>query len=302
VMVGVVTACVLFAFEIRHLPPAMLLTGLVVIGSLAALARTLTRAWREQRLLRRLPATPVGETRYADLQAEAGAVPIGIVPASAVNAFCAGILRPRVLVTSGLLERLDADEQRAAIVHELEHARSRGPLKVALARMTARSFFWVPALRDLADRYVLLCELEADRAAVARTGRAALAGALLEVIESPRLAGAVGLADFAAPRIDRLFDPHAALPPLFRRSSLLAALGAIAGAAALVLSLRHLGSSESMHLHAMSVQLLVHRIRDRLLGLAGMTAGATLVMASWRRVRASAHRRVDQRRSDPKIP
>jgi hypothetical protein len=204
-----------------------------------------------------------------------------------VNAFCAGILRPRVLVTSGLLERLDADEQRAAILHELEHARSRGPLKVALARTTARSFFWVPALRDLADRYILLCELEADRAAVARTGRAALAGALLEVIESPRLAGAVGLADFAAPRIDRLFDPHAALPPLFRRSSLLAALGAIAGAAGLVLSVRHLGSSESTHLHAMSVQLLVHRIRDRVLGLAGMAAGATLAMASWRRLRAS---------------
>jgi hypothetical protein len=127
----------------------------------------------------------------------------------------------------------------------------------------------------------------ADRAAFDRTGRAALAGALLEVIESSRLAGAVGLADFAAPRIDRLFDPHAALPPLFRRSSLLAALGAIAGAAGLVLSVRHLGSSESTHLHAMSVQLLVHRIRDRVLGLAGMAAGATLAMASWRRLRAS---------------
>src|SRR5439155_11231579 len=87
------------------------------------------------------------------------------IPSQSVNAFCAGIVRPRVLVTRGLLERLDSEEQRAALSHELEHAASHGPLKVALARIATRTLFWFPALGDLLERYILLSELEADRAA-----------------------------------------------------------------------------------------------------------------------------------------
>jgi beta-lactamase regulating signal transducer with metallopeptidase domain len=287
VAAGVATACVRLAFELRRLPPATLLVAIAALGSLGALARTVVRAAREQRLLRRLPSTPIARTRFAALGADAARIPVEVVPASAANAFCAGILRPRVLVTSGLLELLDEEERRAAIVHELEHARRRGPLKVSLARAVAHSLFWIPALRDLGDRYVLLCELEADRAAIAETGKAALAGALLEVIEAPRLAGAVGLSDFAASRVDRILDPRTSLPPLFRRSSMVATAAAVAGGVLLVLWAGRLGVGESSHLHAMAAQLLVHRVRDRLLGLGETAALVAAVVVAGRRLRSS---------------
>jgi hypothetical protein len=282
VAVGIVTACFLFAFEVRHLPPAVVLLSVLAAGSAARLVHAVHATWREQRLLRRLPTTAIENTSFASLTATAGTVSIEVVPAASANAFCVGIFRPRVLVTRGLLERLDEEEQRAAISHELEHAAGRGPLKVALARVLARTFFWLPALGDLLERYILVAELEADRAAVRTTSRGALAGALLEVIDAPRTAGALGLADFAAPRIDRLFDPQAALPPLLRRSSLVAALACAGGVAFLVACSPHLGVGESAQLHAMTVNLLVHRAGDRLLGLAE-TAGAIGVFLLVRR-------------------
>ena len=282
VAIGIVTACFHFAFEVRHLPAAVVVLSLVAVGSAVRLVRALLATWREQRLLRRLPTRAIEKTSFASLAAAATSVSIEVVPAASANAFCVGILRPRVLVTRGLLERLDEEEQRAAIIHELEHAAARGPLKVALARVVARTFFWFPALGDLLDRYILVAELEADRAAVKTTSRSALAGALLEVIDAPRTAGAVGLADFAAPRIDRLFDPHAALPPLLRRSSLVAAVAWVGGAAFLIACSPHLGVCESAQLHAMTVNLLLHRAGDRLLGLAE-TAGVVAVVLLVRR-------------------
>src|SRR5262249_12310365 len=158
---------------------------------------------------------------------------------------CTGLLHPRVMVTEGLLERLGEDERRAAIAHELEHARRRGPLKVSVARLAARGLFWLPVLRDLADRYVFLAEGEADRAGPRRRTPPALRGALLGLRSAPRLPAPAGLADFADARIDRLVDATSAPPPLFRRSSLmLSALAALVVAALLVWQ-PHLAGAES---------------------------------------------------------
>src|SRR5439155_9434645 len=114
--------------------------------------------------------------------------------------FCFGLLHPRVAVTAGLLAQLTPDEQAAAVWHEIEHARVREPLRCLLARLATSAFFWIPALRDLLERYLLAKEVAADRHAAARTSRRALAGALHEVIGHPTPQGAVGFADAAAAR------------------------------------------------------------------------------------------------------
>lgn len=283
VAAGVVTACFLFAFEIRHLPPAVLVTSLLAVSSSVSVARALARVWREQRLLSRLPRIPIEQSPYASFATEAGDVPIDVVHAASVNAFCAGIVRPRVIVTRGLLARLDEDELRAAVMHELEHARAHGPLKVALANVATRGLFWLPALGDLLDRFILVSELAADRAAIHATSRSALAGALSEVIDAPaRPAGAVALADFAAPRIERLFDPGADLPPIMRRSSIVAGLAALGTVAFLLACSPHLGLGESAQLHSMSVHLLAQHLHARLLGL-GQTAAVVAASITLRR-------------------
>jgi hypothetical protein len=274
VAAGIATACYLLAFEARNLPPAALVLTLAAVGSTVALLRALHAIWREQRLLRALPSERIAESP----------VPIDVVPATTVNAICTGFLRPRIVVTRPLLERLDPEERRAALAHELAHAAALSPLKVTLGRVTVRTFFWLPLLGDLLDRYVLLRELEADGAAAERTSRAALAGALLETIQTPSPAGAVGLADFASARIDRLFDPAAPLPPVWRRRSLAASAAAAGALVFAIVCAPHLDVGESAHLHAMSIHLVAHRTGPRLLGLAEVTATVAACAALRRRL------------------
>jgi beta-lactamase regulating signal transducer with metallopeptidase domain len=273
--VGLVTACHRLAAELVRLPPALVLAGVAVVASAGAFAGALARLWREQRMLGALPARTVEETPFFALADPA--VPIDVVPAGTPAAFCTGLLRPRVVVTEGLLARLGEDERRAAVAHELEHARGRAPLKVSLARLAARGLFWLPVLRDLADRYVFLAEVEADRAAVRQTSTPALAGALLEVLAAPGLTTSVGLADFADARLRRLVDPASGPPPLFRRSSIVLSGLSVVAVGALLVWQPHLAANESSHLHAMSVKLLAHRVDARLLGLAE-TAAAVLAL------------------------
>lgn len=181
-------------------------------------------------------------------------------------AFCFGIRKSYVVITQGLLDRLDADEQAAAVWHEAHHARVREPLKCLAARLAAQTFFWLPVLDDLLDRYLLVKELEADRFAAQRTSRRALAGALHEVIGASTPAGAVGLADRAASRVDRLFDERAPLPPLTRPLHVLVTGVVTAALVFAVLFPTQLDVGESEHLHAMLTSMSIH-------GLPGMAAG-----------------------------
>ena len=96
-------------------------------------------------------------------------------------AFCAGLVRPRVYVSTATLATLSGDELDAVTAHEQHHVRQRDPLKVFLAGVLADGLFFVPALRQVAARYASLAELAADRAAlrVLRGDAAPLASALL---------------------------------------------------------------------------------------------------------------------------
>jgi hypothetical protein len=101
-----------------------------------------------------------------------------------------GALRPRILVTTGLLRALSDAELAAVLTHEQEHLRSRDPLKNVLARAILARHFYLPALTGLRDRFTSGRELSADHAAMAAHGVRALAGALLKVTEGPAWAAA----------------------------------------------------------------------------------------------------------------
>lgn len=81
-------------------------------------------------------------------------------------AFCAGLLRPRVYATSAAAAVLDGPQLDAVLLHERHHASRRDPLRLAVARVIARSLFFLPALRDLREGQRLLAELGADEQAV----------------------------------------------------------------------------------------------------------------------------------------
>lgn len=164
-------------------------------------------------------------------------------------AFTYGFLRPRVLVSSGLVEALSASELAAVLNHERYHALARDPFRVALARAVAAVFPGCAPVRDLVARFLLTKELAADEYAVERCGGPdRVVGALVRLLETGRLGrltlgAAAGGADEAAERLRRLLAYPAPLPPeaadpgrrVQRAAALLSSLALLFAAAALSL-------------------------------------------------------------------
>ena len=111
------------------------------------------------------------------------------------RAFCAGLLRPRVYVSTGALALLDDAALSAVLAHERHHARRHDPLRLAAGRVLARALFFLPELGDLVERQQALAELSADETAVDdRPGnRSALARAMLSFSDPPADGGSTGV-------------------------------------------------------------------------------------------------------------
>jgi hypothetical protein len=191
----------------------------IVIVVLAALglvvtARALTGAVRELQASRRFDRFLSGERP----QALHGAL---LIDDAQPRAFCAGLLRPRVYVSTGAVALLDDAALGAVLAHERHHARRHDPLRLAVGRVLARALFFLPELGDLVDRQQALAELSADESAVndLPANRSALARAMLSFSDSPARGGSTGV-DTA--RVDYLLGD----PPSWRFPALLCVVAA----------------------------------------------------------------------------
>jgi Peptidase family M48 len=151
---------------------AVLLLALAALGA-AVLVVTVRAALTQVRAQRRLArALPV-----------AGSVPghpsVHLVHSREPLAFCAGWLQPRVYVSTAAMERLSGGELEAVLAHEHHHRTLRDPLRLAVGRVLSQALFFLPVLRPLHDRYGDVSELRADAAALAASGPAPLASAML---------------------------------------------------------------------------------------------------------------------------
>jgi hypothetical protein len=174
---------------------AALLLGLASLGG-AVLLVTARAAWRQvqatRRMTRNLPV--IGRL--------AGHPNVLLVGADAPVAFCAGWLRPRVYVSTGVLDRLSESELRAVLAHEHQHGALRDPLRLAVGRVLCQALFFLPAIGALHSDYADAAELTADAAAlVALDGAgAALASAMLTLGAT----GTDGEVAISARRVDAL--------------------------------------------------------------------------------------------------
>jgi Zn-dependent protease with chaperone function len=111
------------------------------------------------------------------------------------QAFCAGLLAPRVYVSTGALKLLDDAGLEAVLAHERHHARRRDPLRLATGRVLARALFIVPGLSGLIQRQQTLAELSADESAVnaGPANRSGLAGAMLGFAVATPPGGSAGI-------------------------------------------------------------------------------------------------------------
>jgi beta-lactamase regulating signal transducer with metallopeptidase domain len=183
--------------------------GVVVVVSVGLggyeCVRQLFRLHRLQCSLRSLGEPSAG---LVDRVAHLGLRAVQVVSTDEVLCFCTGLLRPRIVVSTGLVELLDQAELEAVLAHEASHRRRRDPLRLMVADVAIRGLFFVPALPDLARAARVTTELEADAAAVDRYGNTNLLRALRSVLEAVSRAPAgvspVGESDLMRERVQAL--------------------------------------------------------------------------------------------------
>lgn len=108
---------------------------------------------------------------------------VDVVEARRPFAFAYGWVRPRVCVSTGLVELLGDRELEAVLHHEGWHVSRRDPLRLLLAQTAGAAFAFVPEIRRLVRAYVLAVEVDADRHVVAVMGDPRwLAGALVKTM------------------------------------------------------------------------------------------------------------------------
>jgi len=97
--------------------------------------------------------------------------------------FCYWFLRPRICLSTALVERLEPDELRAVLHHERYHLRQRDPLRQIVARYFAAGLYVVPVVDELLSFHTLQKEIEADQEAVRASGDVrSLASALYKLL------------------------------------------------------------------------------------------------------------------------
>jgi hypothetical protein len=157
--------------------------------------------------------------------------PLYIIAPNAIGApllSLIGILHPRLIVSSRLLEALSPEQFDAALAHETAHLISRDNLKRALIAITPGMLPFVPGPRSIEHQWVRYAELSADESAsLGSTHRSvALAEALIHVARLANiertipLASSLGAASSElALRISRLMTVGMTPPPSITRKN-----------------------------------------------------------------------------------
>ncbi|WP_199432871.1 M56 family metallopeptidase [Qaidamihabitans albus] len=163
----------------------LVLMAAVAVGNAArVLVRGLWQTWRFHRWVARRRVPPSGRA-HAALAGWDAVAPVRLVGTRQPLAATAGLWRPYVVISSGLVAELGGAELRAVLAHEEAHARRRDPLRLLLGRALAAHLWFLPLAAEMCGRARRGYELAADRHAADRCGRAAVAGALLRLVSAP---------------------------------------------------------------------------------------------------------------------
>ena len=160
--------------------------------------------WEVHRLplLNGLPASLAASVKRT------GSARVSCLAADTPIAFCSGAVRPRIVISAGVVERLTGEELDAVLLHEREHARQWEPLVRAAWDAAAYVFFYLPVVSWWARRRMEDSELGADRAAFERLGQRPLAAALWRLGGSASIAGVAGFGEVADLRVAQVLgDP-----------------------------------------------------------------------------------------------
>lgn len=219
-----------------------ILTGLLSVGLLVG-ANSLLRQWhRTRRMARSLIkfAQPANDYRWSALITTTQLRErVDVISVNKPIAFCYGLVRPRICVSTGVIEVLSRQEFEALLLHEKYHLLNRDPLKTLVARVLASTFFFLPLVSALEQQYSLAKEIEADKYVLLNQGSdRPLFGALYKLLQhaqaAPTRAGDLAIAgsmDSLNQRLDYLLNGQVpcSLHPstLFVSSAVIGGIGAV---------------------------------------------------------------------------
>jgi len=136
--------------------------------SMSVLARLIWRSARDLVNIRR-QGWILGRSEEIELCAGGKALTVRLLNLDQAVAFSAGLLRPRIYLSTALLRLVSPPELEATLLHEMAHARRRDPLRCWLVELVVWSL-WFPRTSWLGLAYRAARESRADTLAVAGMG------------------------------------------------------------------------------------------------------------------------------------
>ncbi|BBI34156.1 M56 family metallopeptidase [Cohnella abietis] len=138
-----------------------------------------------------------------------------------------GFRKPRIVLSTGLLDLLDEQELKAVVEHESYHQLNHDAAKIFLLQMISQALWFIPVTKWSYHNYRIISELSADDHAIRTMGNEiSLGSALLKMIkldtsknEMPVL---VHFADVSINyRLSQLVNPRRAIPVRLDSKSLM---------------------------------------------------------------------------------
>lgn len=126
--------------------------------------------------------------------------------------FCAGILHPRILITTALVAALSDKELESVFLHEKAHIRNFDPLKMVFGKTVSWLFFFLPIFSEINKNMQATSEILADRFVTSfQKDDIYLRSALKKILMTPQMnfafTPAIANTDYLEIRIHRLVNP-----------------------------------------------------------------------------------------------
>ncbi|MEH7414892.1 M56 family metallopeptidase [Neobacillus drentensis] len=147
-------------------------------------------------------------------------------------AFTFGFWKPKIVLSTTLIDMLDSRELEAVIYHETSHQKYYDGLKVFILQIISEVMWYIPLTKWSYQNYRILVELVADEFAIKRMGsELGLGSALLKLIKKQLKINsnpAPALVHFADETVDyrlkQLVDPQQTIPVKMQAGSVIISL------------------------------------------------------------------------------
>lgn len=200
-------------FQIPQTIPGLLLLILAIALILSGLSFSIqvlkTEKFVNRLFLRRVPLSKKEENivNYLGLRKK-----VHLIQDRDMYSFCAGIFRPKIIITTGLISSLKNRELEAVFLHEKAHMENHDPLKMLFGKTVSWLFFFLPIFSEISRNMEATSEMSADlHATNFQREDTYLRSALKKIILTPQVAllpvPAIANPDYLEIRIHRLVNP-----------------------------------------------------------------------------------------------